>query len=119
MIPEGGSNGMVRTGIYTGASGNRCVILYSKSDGEIIKINNSGRLASGCALEEPNASGVTLGFNNVDQIVTNIRTKIGQLEKRNMSLKNNKKSRVVLSDHVFQMSFGIIIVSPSDIPRED
>jgi len=119
MIPEGGSNGMVGTGIYTGASGNGCAILDSKCDGKIIKINNNGNLTSGCALEEPNASGMTLSFNNVDRIVTIIRTKIGHLGKRNMSFKNNKKSRVILSDHVFQMSSGIIIVSPSDIPRED
>lgn len=60
-----------------------------------------------------------MGFNDVNRVVTIIYTKVVELRKRNMSFKDSKESRIILPNHVFQMSSRVTIVSPSDIPRED
>jgi hypothetical protein len=55
----------------------------------------------------------------MDMNVIVIHPKIEEPSIGDMSFKDSKKGRIMRSNHLFHMSFDIIVVIPSDIPRED
>lgn len=62
---------------------------------------------------------MTIDFNNMYRGVTMNRPKGSKSCKGDMSFKNSHIGWVMLSYQILQMSSGIVIVSPSDISRED
>jgi len=68
-------------------------------------------------LKEPNYSRVTISLNNMDMGVIIVGPESGQSNIKYMGFKDGKKSKMILSDQVFQLSSDIVIVSSSNILR--
>jgi len=69
--------------------------------------------------QEPNTFGVGISFYDVNGDVIIARPKNRESTIRDMSFINCHESRIVFSHQFFQMSSSIVILSPSNIPRED
>jgi len=119
VIPKVRAMSMYRAGICAGAGSGSIATTNIYSYGELVGVKDGGSDVTSRMLKEPNSSGVTASFNNMNRGVSHIRPKDREFSKRNMCFKNSHKSRLMLTNQLFQMSSCVTTESPSDVPREE
>jgi hypothetical protein len=119
VAPKVGTLSMIGAGIDASACSGDISTANIDSYGELVGVKDGGSDVTSRMLKEPNSSGVTASFNNMNRGVSHIRPKDREFRKRNMSFKNSHESRLMLTNQLFQMSSCVTTESPSDVPREE